>query len=64
MAVGEVKSYVYAEQLLQEAPSLDKPDLLIMDYQLGQGINGLELYQQLQQYWESPPYLSLRCSGA
>ncbi len=33
--LGEVKSYVYAEQLLQEAPSLDKPDLLIMDYQLG-----------------------------
>ncbi len=53
--LGEVKSYVYAEQLLQEAPSLDKPDLLIMDYQLGQGINGLELYQQLQPYWGKVP---------
>ncbi len=26
-----------------------------MDYQLGQGINGLELYQQLQQYWGKVP---------
>ncbi len=54
--LGEVKSYVYAEQLLQaSSETMSKPDLLILDYQLGQGLNGLELYQQLQQYWGNVP---------
>jgi Na+/proline symporter/signal transduction histidine kinase len=53
--LGEVNSYVYAEQLLQHAETMNKPDLLILDYQLGQGLNGLELYQQLQQYWGNVP---------
>jgi CheY-like chemotaxis protein/anti-sigma regulatory factor (Ser/Thr protein kinase) len=53
--LGDVKSYVHAEQLLQDAPGLSKPDLVILDYQLGQGLNGLELYQQLQHYWGKVP---------
>jgi len=53
--LGEVKSYVYAEQLVLQAATMSKPDLLILDYQLGQGLNGLELYQQLQQYWGKVP---------
>lgn len=53
--LGEVKSYVHAEQLLAEAADLTKPDLLILDFQLGQGLNGLELYQQLQQQWGTLP---------
>ena len=53
--LGEVKIYIHAEQLLNEAATLNKPDLVILDYQLGQGLNGLELYQQLQQYWGKVP---------
>jgi CheY-like chemotaxis protein/anti-sigma regulatory factor (Ser/Thr protein kinase) len=53
--LGEVKSYVHAEQVLTEAPQLDRPDVLILDYQLGQGLNGLELYQELQRYWGKVP---------
>jgi CheY-like chemotaxis protein/nitrogen-specific signal transduction histidine kinase len=53
--LGEVKSYVYAEQLLLQAATMSKPDLLILDYQLGQGLNGLELYQQLQPHWGKVP---------
>jgi CheY-like chemotaxis protein len=53
--LGEVKSYVHSGQLLSEAATLQKPDLLIMDFQLGQGLNGLELYQELQQYWGPVP---------
>jgi signal transduction histidine kinase len=53
--LGEVKSYVHAEQLLAEAATLTKPDLLILDFQLGQGLNGLELYQQLQLHWGALP---------
>lgn len=53
--LGEVKSYIHAEQLLNDAPALDKPDVLILDFQLGQGLNGLELYQQLQNYWGKVP---------
>lgn len=53
--LGEVKSYVHSGQLLSEAATLQKPDLLIMDFQLGQGLNGLELYQELQQYWGQVP---------
>jgi len=53
--LGQVESYVHAEQLLQQAETMSKPDLLILDYQLGQGLNGLELYQQLQQYWGNVP---------
>lgn len=49
--LGQVTGYVRAEQLLEQAAALDKPDLLILDFQLGQGLNGLELYQQLEQYW-------------
>ena len=53
--LGEVKSYVHAEQLMAQAPTMNKPDLVIIDYQLGQGMNGLELYQQLQEYWGKTP---------
>ncbi|WP_419569848.1 PAS-domain containing protein [Rheinheimera sp.] len=53
--LGQVRSYVRAEQLLEQAPTLAKPDLLILDYQLGQSFTGLQLHQQLLQIWGKVP---------
>lgn len=53
--LGQVQSYVHAEQLLAQAATLTKPDLLILDYQLGQDWTGLRLYRQLQSIWGEVP---------
>jgi len=53
--LGQVLSYVHAEQLVSAAPDMKKPDLLILDYQLGQNLTGLQLYRQLKDIWGELP---------
>ncbi|RVU40740.1 response regulator [Rheinheimera riviphila] len=53
--VGNLRSCHDAASILQLATTTAAPDVLILDYQLGQHQHGLQLYQQLQQYWPGVP---------
>ncbi|MBU2279569.1 MAG: hybrid sensor histidine kinase/response regulator [Gammaproteobacteria bacterium] len=53
--VGQLKSCHDIDSTLMLAKTTVAPDVLILDYQLGQHQNGLNLYQQLQQYWPDVP---------
>lgn len=53
--VGRVDTCLDSSDVLAFAKNNPCPDVLIIDYQLGQHQNGLELHQQLQAYWPSVP---------
>jgi CheY-like chemotaxis protein len=53
--VGQIDTCLDATETLALAATQSPPDVLIIDYQLGQHQNGLELHQQLQQYWPKVP---------
>ncbi len=53
--VGQVATCHDIQTTLQLAASTKAPDVLILDYQLGQHQHGLDLYQQLQLYWPNVP---------
>jgi len=53
--VGQLHLCHDPQQSIELAMSSRAPDVLILDYQLGQQQNGLELYQQLQSYWPDVP---------
>ena len=40
-------------ELLEYARTAPAPDVMLIDYQLGQHSNGLDLYQQIQAHWGS-----------
>ncbi|MCC5851568.1 MAG: response regulator, partial [Alkalimonas sp.] len=48
--------------LLAYAAENSAPDVLLIDYQLGQHSNGLDLYQQLQVYWQGVPGILVSAS--
>lgn len=51
--VASVRSYIDCDHVLAEAKQAPAPDLVIVDYQLGQQIDGLTLAQQLKSAWPS-----------
>jgi Na+/proline symporter/signal transduction histidine kinase len=53
--VGQIDTCLDVTETLALAATKSPPDVLIIDYQLGQHQNGLELHQQLQQYWPKVP---------
>ncbi len=53
--VGQLDSHHDVATTLQLASTTAAPDVLILDYQLGQHLQGLDVYQQLQQYWPGVP---------
>jgi CheY-like chemotaxis protein len=53
--VGQLLSCHDAAGTLQLATTTAAPDVLILDYQLGQHQHGIQLYQQLKQFWPAVP---------
>jgi len=53
--VGQLQSCHDPASTLRLAKTAAAPDVLILDYQLGQHQHGLDLYQQLQQDWPAVP---------
>jgi CheY-like chemotaxis protein len=53
--VGHLTTCHDIQGTLQLAASTKAPDVLILDYQLGQHQQGLDLYQQVQVYWPKVP---------
>lgn len=53
--VGQIHTCLDVADTLALAATQSPPDVLIIDYQLGQHQNGLALHQQLQQYWPQVP---------
>jgi len=53
--VGQLQCCHDPESTITLAQTSKAPDVLILDYQLGQQQNGLELFQQLQQLWPAVP---------
>ncbi|MCC2639031.1 MAG: response regulator [Moraxellaceae bacterium] len=44
-------SFHTREAVLAHAATMPAPDVLIIDYQLGRGLTGLELFARLREYW-------------
>ncbi len=53
--IGHIDTCLDVNETLALAARQGPPDLLIIDYQLGQHQNGLALHQQLQQSWPGVP---------
>ncbi|WP_445427557.1 PAS domain-containing hybrid sensor histidine kinase/response regulator [Alishewanella sp. HL-SH05] len=49
--ITDVQCFYDEQELLSYAPNHPAPDVIIIDYQLGQHLNGLDLYRQIRQYW-------------
>ncbi|WP_333607670.1 PAS domain-containing hybrid sensor histidine kinase/response regulator [Arsukibacterium sp.] len=49
--IAEVDCFYDDKALLEYAASHPAPDVLLIDYQLGQQLNGLDLYQQIKPHW-------------
>jgi CheY-like chemotaxis protein len=53
--ISEVQCFYDEQELLAYASTHPAPDVLLLDYQLGQQVNGLELYRQIQTPWGKVP---------
>jgi CheY-like chemotaxis protein len=60
--ISEVQCFYDEQELLAYAPIHPAPDVLLLDYQLGQQVNGLELYRQIQAYWGKVPGILVSAS--
>ncbi|MCB5225894.1 PAS-domain containing protein [Alishewanella sp. 16-MA] len=49
--ITDVQCFYDEQELLSYAPNHPAPDVIIIDYQLGQHLNGLDVYRQIRQYW-------------
>ena len=49
--IDDVKSFFDEESLLEYARLHGAPDALLIDYQLGQHLNGLQLYEKIKLVW-------------
>jgi Na+/proline symporter/signal transduction histidine kinase len=49
--IAEVSCFYDDAELLAYARTAPAPDVMLIDYQLGQHLNGLDLYQEIQHYW-------------
>uniref|UniRef100_A0A486XGR0 histidine kinase n=1 Tax=Rheinheimera sp. BAL341 TaxID=1708203 RepID=A0A486XGR0_9GAMM len=49
--ITDVKSFYDEDTLLEYARSNPAPDALLIDYQLGQHLNGLQLYEKIKLVW-------------
>lgn len=49
--ISEVSCFYDEQELLAYAQSAPAPDVMLIDYQLGQQSNGLDLYQQIKPLW-------------
>ena len=49
--ITDVQCFYDEQELFSYAPNHPAPDVIIIDYQLGQHLNGLDLYRQIRQYW-------------
>lgn len=49
--IAEVSCFYDDAELLAYARTAPAPDVMLIDYQLGQHLNGLDLYQQIKHYW-------------
>ncbi|MEE2001429.1 PAS-domain containing protein [Alkalimonas sp. MEB108] len=60
--IEQVEGFYDEQSLLAFAAEHPAPDVLLIDYQLGQNSNGLDLYQQLQVYWQHVPGILVSAS--
>ncbi|MEE2025697.1 PAS domain-containing hybrid sensor histidine kinase/response regulator [Alkalimonas mucilaginosa] len=60
--IDQVQGFYDEQSLLTFAAQHPAPDVLLIDYQLGQNSNGLDLYQQLQVYWQHVPGILVSAS--
>lgn len=60
--IEQVTGFYDEQSLLRFAAENSPPDVLLIDYQLGQHSNGLDLYQQLQVYWQRVPGILVSAS--
>tara|TARA_R110002126_G_scaffold150368_1_gene296565 strand:- start:13635 stop:17189 length:3555 start_codon:yes stop_codon:yes gene_type:complete len=51
--IADVMCFYDETELLEYARTAPAPDVMLIDYQLGQHSNGLDLYQQIQAHWGS-----------
>lgn len=49
--ISEIACFYDDQALLSYAAQHKAPDVILIDYQLGQQINGLALYEQIKPYW-------------
>ncbi len=49
--ISDIQCFYDDQALMAYVPQHPAPDVIIIDYQLGQQINGLDLYRQIQQQW-------------
>lgn len=49
--ISEVQCFYDIDALMAYAATAAAPDVILLDYQLGQQLNGLQLYQQIRQHW-------------
>ena len=49
--VQDVQCFYDEQSLLEYAQQLRAPDALLIDYQLGQNLNGLQLYEKIKPVW-------------
>ncbi|MBZ9610690.1 PAS domain-containing hybrid sensor histidine kinase/response regulator [Rheinheimera maricola] len=49
--IDDVTCFYDEETLLQYARNQQPPDVLLIDYQLGQHLNGLQLYEKIKSIW-------------
>lgn len=51
--IDDVACFYDVSELMAYTASHTAPDVILIDYQLGQTINGLQVYQQVKQHWGS-----------
>ncbi|MDX3774857.1 PAS-domain containing protein [Chromatiaceae bacterium AAb-1] len=49
--IDDVQCFYDEHEFIAYAQTHAAPDVLLIDYQLGQQLNGLQLYQQIKEYW-------------